>query len=160
MSKDTHHFQSVLTWSGAGQAPFEYERYSRTMTVRIPGRPDLEVSAAEAFRGDPTLHNPEDLLLASASACHALTFLAIAARARLEVLSYVDEGTAVMSPAADGKLAITEITLRPTVTFAAGVSLERAESFHAKAHDNCFIARSVNFPIHVQHKHGLHGGAV
>lgn len=148
----THLFHSRLSWSGAGRAAFDYATYSRALTVRFEGRPELEVSAAEAFMGDPSRHNPEDLLLASASACHALTFLAIAARARLEVLAYEDEGTAVMAPV-DGKPKITEITLRPRVIFAAGVSLERAEGLHAKAHEHCFIARSVNFPIRVEHAH-------
>ena len=154
----THHFHSTLSWTGAGIAPFDYEAYSRALTVRFAGRPDLDLSAAEAFRGDPTRHNPEDLLLAAVSACHALTFLAIAARARLTVVDYQDRGFAVMSPAADGKLSITEITLEPRVTFAADVALERTEKFHEKAHDNCFIARSVNFPIKVLHT-PVHAGA-
>jgi organic hydroperoxide reductase OsmC/OhrA len=150
----THLFHSRLAWSGAGRAEFNYPAYSRALTVRFEGRPDLQMSAAQAFLGDPTLHNPEDLLLASASACHALTFLAIASRARLEVLAYEDEGTAVMAPV-DGKPKITEITLRPKVTFAANVPLERTEAMHAKAHEHCFIARSVNFPIHIEHTHTL-----
>jgi GntP family gluconate:H+ symporter len=73
----THHFHSTLSWTGAGRAAFDYEAYSRALTVRFAGRPDLDLSAAEAFRGDITRHNPEDLLLAAVSACHALTFLAI-----------------------------------------------------------------------------------
>lgn len=149
---DAHHFHSKLTWTGAGRAAFAYQDYSRELEVLFEGRPPLTLSAAPAFRGDPGLHNPEDLLLASVSACHALTFLAIAARARLEVLSYRDEGAAVMS-AVDGKLQITSIVLRPQVVFAAGVALERTHGFHATAHENCFIARSVSFPITVEHSH-------
>ncbi len=149
-----HLFHAHLAWTGAGAAPFDYATYSRALTVRVDGHVDLELSAAAPFLGDPTRHNPEDLLLASVSACHALTFLAIAARARLTVLAYEDACTALMAPV-DGKPKITEVTLRPRVTFAAGVDLERTHALHDKAHENCFIARSVAFPIRVEHAHAL-----
>lgn len=150
-----HLFHSELTWTGAGSAPFEYDHYSRDLRVRLPGRPDLEMSSAPGFLGDAGRTNPEDLILAAASACHALTFLAVAARSRMKVLSYEDRATAVLAPE-DGKTRVTKVTLRPKVVFDASVALEKTAALHEKAHANCFIANSVRFPMEIEHEHS-HG---
>lgn len=149
---DTHSFTSTLVWTGADAAPFAYDTFSRDLEITLPGRPVLRSSSAAGFLGDPTRFNPEDLILASVSCCHALTFLAVCARARLTVVSYADQATATLAPV-DGKYKVTGVTLRPQVVFAAGTALDRAPALQAKAHDNCFIARSVNFPVTLEPTH-------
>lgn len=142
-----HRYEAKLTWSGADQGPVrEYAGYAREYRVEIPGKPALRGSADPGFRGDPALHNPEDLLVAALSACHMLTYLALCARAKVEVLAYEDEasGTMVLE-GAGGRF--SEVVLRPRVTVAPGSDLDRARALHEGAHDNCFIARSVNFPV-------------
>jgi len=142
-----HRFLARLTWTGASQGPTRsYTSYARDYVVEIDGKPPLPGSAAAVFRGDPALHNPEDLLLASLSGCHLLWYLHLCADAGIEVAAYTDEASGIMK-LKDGKVRFTEVTLRPRVTIAAG-DLELAEVLHARAHDACFIANSVNFPVH------------
>ncbi len=145
MAKE-HHFAAHLVWSGAAEGPTRsYESYSRTWRAEIEGKPPLEGSSDPAFRGDETLHNPEDLLVAALSACHMLSYLALCTRAGIEVTAYEDQASGIMT-IKDGKMRFTEVTLAPRVTIASG-DLEQAEALHEKAHGHCFIASSVNFPV-------------
>jgi organic hydroperoxide reductase OsmC/OhrA len=41
----------------------------------------------------------------------------------------------------------TEVILRPEVTVAGPDMTDKVEELHGKAHEMCFIARSVNFPV-------------
>lgn len=141
-----HHFAAHLVWSGAGHGPTrDYRSYSREFLAEVEGKPPLTGSAAAAFKGDATKHDPEDLLVVALSACHMLTYLAHCARAGIEVVGYEDDPRGVMAMK-DGKMRFTEVTLAPTVTIGAG-DLGKAEALHENAHDDCFIASSVNFPV-------------
>ena len=143
-----HLFRAHLCWTGASQGPTEaYRAYSREFTVLVEGKAELTGSAAATFLGDATLHNPEDLLLAAVAGCHLLSYLAIVARQRILVRGYSDEASAVMK-IKDGKMRIVEVTLRPRVVVAPGTDVEKAEALHHQANLECFIANSVNFPIH------------
>lgn len=143
-----HHFRAKTIWTGAAQgATTDYASYSREYEFRVEGKPVLTGSAAGPFRGDESLHNPEDLLLAAVSACHMLSYFALCARAGIAVVAYEDDATALMT-FRDGKMRIVEATLRPTVTLAPGTDLEKAEGLHGRANAECFIASSVNFPVH------------
>jgi organic hydroperoxide reductase OsmC/OhrA len=144
-----HKFIAELNWTGSSQGPaVSYEQYSREWTFRQDDREDLIGTAAVPYRGVPDLRNPEDLLLASVSACHCLTFLAEAVMAKISVISYTDQCEATMK-IQDGRMRITEVILRPVVTISGG-DVDRVEQLHHKAHDGCFIANSVNFPILVE----------
>jgi len=143
---EEHQFQCHLTWTASPEGTASYETYSRAYRVDIEGKPPLVGSAAPAFRGDPAVHNPEDLLVAALSSCHCLTYLAICARVGIRVLAYEDDASGIMKQA-DGAIRFTEVTLRPKVTIAPGADLERARALHEKAHKACFIANSVNFPV-------------
>lgn len=148
MSADQHLYRLSLEWTGnLGQGTSTYEGYSREHVVRIAGKPDLRGTADPLFRGDAALHNPEDLLLAALSQCHLLTYLALCARARINVVSYRDaaEGTLILTK--DGGGHFTDVVLRPEVVVAEAHMLAKAEHFHGEVHKYCFIARSVNFPV-------------
>lgn len=143
-----HRFSARLTWSGAAQGPTEsYASYSREYTVEMDGKPTFRGSAAVPYRGDGSLPNPEDLLLASVSACHMLSYLALAANAGVRVVAYEDACDCIMR-FHEGKMRIVEATLRPRVTLAPGSDAAKAESLHGPANASCFIANSVAFPIH------------
>lgn len=145
MAKE-HHFAAHLVWSGAGQGSTrDNESYSRSWRVEMAGKPPLEGSADAAFRGDAARHNPEDLLVAALSACHMLSYLALCARAGIEVVAYEDQASGIMA-IKDKKMRFTEVTLAPRVTIASG-DLGHAEALHEQAHEHCFIASSVNFPV-------------
>src|SRR5262245_50833312 len=142
-----HEFRCRLVWTGAAQSgTVSYVTYSRDYRIDIPGKPSIEGSAAGVFRGDDARLNPEDLLVASLSACHCLSYLALCARAGVEVVAYADDAWGKLEPI-DGKLRFSEVLLRPSVTIAPGASMEKALALHAAAHGECFIAGSVNFPV-------------
>jgi organic hydroperoxide reductase OsmC/OhrA len=143
----THDYTSRLTWTGAEHGPTSsYETYGREYAIEIAGKPTLRGSADAMFRGDGALHNPEDLLVAALSSCHLLSYLAHAARAGLHVVAYEDASSGTMEFAGGGGR-FTEVTLRPTVTIAAGADEALALRLHEKAHHDCFIASSMNFPV-------------
>lgn len=142
----THTFATTLTWQGStGEG---YERYGRAHRVCPEGTTDLTVSADPAFRGDAALVNPEQLLLAAASSCQLLSFLAVAARARVDVVDYVDTATAVM-PEGERPVRITEIVLRPRITVR-GPGQAKVDRLVGLAHKECYIANTVSAPIRVE----------
>ncbi|RYG35363.1 OsmC family peroxiredoxin [bacterium] len=145
-----HLFEANLAWTGAAKGPArDYEGYSREYLVRIVGKPEILGSAAVPFRGDGSLANPEDLLLASVAACHLLSYLAECARAGVVVVAYDDDCTAKMT-FRDGKMRIVEATLRPRVCVSPESDVHKAKELHHAAHEGCFIANSVAFPIHCE----------
>jgi organic hydroperoxide reductase OsmC/OhrA len=145
----SHAFAATLEWTGArAGVTSNYESYSREYAVAMEGKPTLVGSSAPVFRGDGGLHNPEDLLLAAVVACHLLSYLALCARRGIEVVSYRDSCTATME-VRDGVLRFVEATLRPVVEIASG-DVALAMELHKRAHAECFIAASVNFPIACQ----------
>ena len=98
------------------------------------------------FRGDATRYNPEELLVASLSACHMLWYLHLCAENGIVVTAYVDDARGTMAETEDGGGRFTEVMLRPAVTIASGDN-ERAQRLHERAHQLCFIANSMNFPV-------------
>src|SRR5260221_10902110 len=109
-----HTYRAVLAWEGnLGEGTSSYQGYSRKWTAKIEGKPDLAGTADPAFRGEADKHNPEDLLVASLSSCHMLTYLALCARNKISVVSYVDEATGVMKTTPDGGGKVESGTLHP-----------------------------------------------
>ena len=141
-----HAYVATVEWTGSAHgSTHAYESYSRAHEVRVADKSALELSADPTFRGDASRHNPEELLVASLASCHMLSFLALCARERIAVVTYEDRATGTMSERA-GAGRFTEVTLHPHVTIA-GDQIERAQALHARAHEQCFIANSVNFPV-------------
>jgi organic hydroperoxide reductase OsmC/OhrA len=140
-----HHYETQLRWADpAGTA--DYRTYSREHEVVAPGRPALVGSADRPFRGDPARWNPELLLLAALSECHLLSYLSFCARAGVVVTAYADRATGTMRQEGLGGR-FTEVVLRPSVTVAEASMRDQAETLHGPAHDACFIASSVSFPV-------------
>ena len=147
MRMSAHNYTARIVWTGARQGPTtSYQAYSREYEFQSPGKPLLRGSADPHYRGDQTLYNPEELLVVSLSTCHLLSYLAECARGGVHVVSYEDDAHGVMA-VKDGKMRIVEVVLKPNVRVARGSDLARARELHEKAHDECFIASSVNFPV-------------
>jgi organic hydroperoxide reductase OsmC/OhrA len=106
----------------------------------------IAASSDAAFRGDRARWNPEELLVAALSSCHQLAYLHLCAVAGIVVVDYVDHAEGWMEETPDGAGQFTRVMLRPKVTVAAGDSA-KAKELHHEAHEKCFIARSVNFPV-------------
>ena len=141
----THTYRSRLSWDGS--TGVGYDSYERTHRVALPPADgELVLSSDPAFFGDGKLPNPEQLLLAAASSCQLLSYLAIAARSRIDVLAYEDEAEVIM-PEDVKPLRITQITLRPHIVVARGVDLDRVRRLVGKAHDACFITNTLNAEV-------------
>lgn len=142
-----HRYRVGVEWTGnRGSGTDGYRNYARDHVIRIAGKPDVAGSSDPAFRGDPTRHNPEEMLVAALSTCHMLAYLHVACVAGVVVTAYVDAAEGSM--ATEGNRGhFTEVVLHPVVTITAASDPARAEAAHATAHHACFIASSVNFPV-------------
>jgi organic hydroperoxide reductase OsmC/OhrA len=142
--------RATIDWQRSS-ADFTYMTYNRAHEWRFAAA-TVPASATKEYRGDESRVNPEEALVASLSSCHMLTFLAVAAKRRLSLDSYRDEAVGVLEKNAEGKLAITRVTLRPQIKWSAGltVSASDLEKMHHDAHVGCFIANSVKTEITVE----------
>lgn len=132
-------------------ASFTYETYSRTHVWRFEGGAEVAASAAPAYRGDPSLVDPEEAFVASLASCHLLTFLAIAARDGLVVEAYDDDAEGTLAKNEEGRLAMTRVVLRPRIRFGGEApGADVLDRMHAKAHAECFIANSVRTEVVVE----------
>ncbi len=148
MADRTHRYEIALEWTGdRGSGTSRYDAYERAHVLSAPGKPDIPGSSDASFRGDPARWNPEELLLASLSACHQLWYLHLCAANKVTVVAYRDRPWGEMSEHADGSGEFVRVVLRPEVTIAAGSDLEKAQHLHHQASSLCFVARSMNFPV-------------
>lgn len=143
-----HRYEVECRWEGS--TGVGYESYDRSHVVRaLPVKESLTLSADPAFRGKPELLNPEQLLVLAAASCQLLSFLAVCARARIDLQRYEDHAEAEM-PEDDKPLRITTIVLRPRMVIARGPSEERVRKLVEIAHNECFIANSLRSTIRVE----------
>lgn len=148
MSK-LHQYSLTTTWTGnKGDGTITYRGYERSHTISVESKEDILASADPAFLGDITKHNPEELLLASLSSCHMMWYLHLCASAGVVVTAYTDYAKATMEETENGSGKFTGVTLYPIVTVKDASMKQTAIELHAKANEMCFIANSVNFPVH------------
>ncbi|MGC0364076.1 organic hydroperoxide reductase OsmC/OhrA [Rhodococcus sp. 27YEA15] len=144
----SHTYTLDLQWTGdLGSGTSSPQAYSRNHAVSAVGKPELLGSSDPTFRGDSERWNPEELLVASLAQCHMLWYLSLAASASVVVLDYIDQPVGTMIEESDGGGQFIEVTLNPTVLVADTTMVDKAHDLHGGAHDKCFIARSVNFPV-------------
>jgi organic hydroperoxide reductase OsmC/OhrA len=142
------HYTTTIKWQGnTGEGTRSYKAYERSYSIQINNKPEIAGSSDPAFRGDGSRHNPEDLLLASLSSCHLLTYLHLCADAGVVVTAYTDEatGTMVLTPGGGGHF--SEVRLNPRVTVENSSMIAKANELHGLAHQHCFVASSCNFPV-------------
>ncbi len=146
-----HEYRATTVWKRTS-SDFTYETYNRAHDVTFGGGEVVPWSAAPEFKGEANRVNPEEAFVASLSTCHMLTFLAVAARKRFTIDSYVDEAVGVMEKNAQGKYWVSRVTLRPKVTFSGDrqPSTQEISELHHAAHDNCFVANSVKSEVTVE----------
>lgn len=142
-----HTYTSHLLWTGStGEG---YRTYPRRHRVGAPpASAQVELSADPHFRGDADLLNPEQLLVMAASSCQLLSFLAVAARACVDVRDYEDEATGTMSEG-DGPMSIETIALAPVIRVAAGTHHDLVHRLVREGHDGCYIANSLRSRVTV-----------
>jgi organic hydroperoxide reductase OsmC/OhrA len=147
-------YKATVEWQRQG-ADFDYQTYNRSHTLSFAGGIRVPASAAPAnipptAAGAPGV-DPEQAFVASLSSCHMLWFLHLASRAKFVVDRYVDEASGVLEKDAEGRMAMTRVTLRPVVSYAGRApSAEEHAQLHEGAHDKCFIANSVKTAVTIE----------
>jgi organic hydroperoxide reductase OsmC/OhrA len=144
-----HHYEVTVSWTGnRGTGTSGYRDYGRDHEVSAEGPPAILGSSDPAFRGEAARWNPELELLAALSQCHMLSYLHVCATSGVVVTGYVDAAEGTMAQDTDGGGRFTEVVLRPRVTVATADMIDSATALHSEASAKCFIANSVNFPVH------------
>ena len=145
-------YTATIKWQRDGQ-DFLGNRYSRGHTWEFDGGVEVPASSSPHVVPVPMSVaenvDPEEAFVASLSSCHMLWFLAIAAKRKFIVDSYVDEAVGVMEKNADSRFAITKVSLRPQISFSGDIEPTRGEleNMHHEAHERCFIANSVKTQV-------------
>lgn len=145
-----HHYTIELRWTGnTGEGTKTYTSYGRNHEISAPGKPVVPASSDPNFRGDAARYNPEELLVASLSACHMLWYLHLCASNHIVIEDYRDAAQGEMDEGGPAPGHFVSVTLRPAVRIASG-DPAKAIALHEEAHRLCFIANSVNFPVHCE----------
>jgi organic hydroperoxide reductase OsmC/OhrA len=148
-----HH--ATVRWEQAG-GPFAKRQYSRAHSWTFDGGATVPAAASPSAVPlqftDPAAVDPEEAYVAAISSCHMLSFLPLAALAGFEVLRYEDEAVGRMTKNERGTPWVSEVELRPRITWAEGKSpnAEQEADLHHRAHDDCYIAASVRTEIRVR----------
>lgn len=144
-------YTAEVLWSRDDQ-DFLDNQYSRAHLwrfdggVTVPGSSSPHVVPLPQSREDAV--DPEEAFVAALSSCHMLWFLSLAARDGWRVDGYRDLAEGRMGRNAEGRLAMTYVTLRPQVSFAGPApSREQLAALHHAAHGECFIANSVKTEV-------------
>ena len=154
MALNLHHYEVCVFWTGnRGTGTSAYKAYGRDHSVTAEGLPVLLGSADRTFHGDRDRWNPEQLLLTALAQCHMLSYLHVAVSHGVVVTKYEDTARGTLVLNADGSGQFESATLHPRISVAEPGMAELALALHAQAAEKCFIARSVNFPVH--HAPGL-----
>ncbi len=142
-----HLFEGSLHWDGqAPDRPYDYANLHRGTRIEFDGGAVLTASAPSVFHGDDRQPNPETLMMASLMQCHFLTFMAVAIKSGVCVTGYADRASGRLGMK-DGKMRFVEVVLHPQVTLAEPLDAAKLAAMHEKAHRNCFMSNSVNFPV-------------
>lgn len=143
-----HHYATTCSWKGS--TGVGYEHYPRAHDMSAPpATTRLAMSSDPAFRGDPARLNPEQLLVMAAASCQMLSFLAIAARKRIDVVEYEDRAEGLM-PEGEKPMRITRILLKPRIVVKGEVNKEEIEKMIEVGHQHCFIANSLKSDIQIE----------
>ncbi len=143
-----HLYNVTCSWRGSTGAG--YEQYTRTHEVAAPSvKTPITLSSDPVFRGDPSLMNPEQLLVMAASSCQMLSFLALAAKKQVNVVEYDDKAEGYM-PESEKPVRIVRIMLKPRIVIDGTIDPGTVESMVKLAHGYCFIANSLKTDIRIE----------
>lgn len=146
-----HTYDVTITWTGnRGAGTTGIRDYDRDHDIAADGPPTIAGTADPGFLGDPGRWNPEQLFTASIAQCHMLWYLGICARSGVVVHEYTDDSIGTMVSEPGNKARFSAVVLRPRIVVGAEDQVEKAVALHDKAHEMCFIAQSVNFPVTVE----------
>jgi organic hydroperoxide reductase OsmC/OhrA len=143
-----HHYKITTIWEGnKDDGTNNVRTYDRSHTIRNSGKPDLHLTTDNAFVGDKSKLNPEDLLVSAISSCHMLSYLYLCALENIIVTEYIDQATGIMIENTNGGGQFKEVILHPNIKVKHENMIIKAIELHHKAHEICYIANSVNFEV-------------
>jgi organic hydroperoxide reductase OsmC/OhrA len=149
-----HLYEATVEWSAGEGDAFTTRRYSRAHHWRFDGGIEIPASASPQVVPEPLSEtaavDPEEALVAALASCHMLFFLDLASRKGLDIASYRDAAFGEIDKREDGKVAMVRATLRPKAVFVGNADPELVAQLHHRAHELCYIANSVNFPVAVE----------
>ncbi|MDE2368619.1 MAG: OsmC family protein [Burkholderiales bacterium] len=146
---ERHEYTATVEWQRGQQEAYTDNRYSRRHELRFDGGAVWAGSSSPLSvplpMSDASAVDPEEMLVAATSSCHMLWFLSLAAQRGLRVDRYLDEAVATLARDAEGRMAITVVTLRPLVTCSGPMQPDAGtlRELHHRAHESCYIARSI-----------------
>ena len=148
-------YTATVRWSRTGDSDFTKGQYSRAHKWAFDGGVTVPASASPHIVpppwSDPAGVDPEEAFIASLSSCHMLFLVDFARRGGFVVDSYTDEAEGILEKRADGKMAMTRVTLRPRMEWGDPAPDEAAiADLHHRAHEACFIANSVNTEVTIE----------
>jgi organic hydroperoxide reductase OsmC/OhrA len=143
-----HHYKITTIWEGnKDDGTNNVRTYDRSHTICNSGKPDLHLTTDNAFVGDKSKLNPEDLLVSAISSCHMLSYLYLCAMEGIIITEYIDQAKGVMIENANGGGQFINVTLNPSIKVKQEPMIPKAIELHHKAHEICYIANSVNFEV-------------
>lgn len=146
----------TVEWKKSEDEAFLDNRYSRAHVWKFDGGIEVSASSSPHVVAVPmsveAAVDPEEAFVASLSSCHMLWFLSLAVEKNFMVEGYKDNAEGILGKDADGKLAMTKVTLRPEVEFGGDniPSREHIVALHHLAHEKCFIANSVKTVVMIE----------
>ncbi|MCE7796996.1 OsmC family protein [Sphingobium sufflavum] len=149
-----HVHEATVEWRASGDVAFATRRYSRAHRWRFDGGAEVAASSSPLVvplpYSDAAAVDPEEALVAALASCHMMSFLHLASQNGLDVLSYEDSASGHLDKREDGRVAMVRAVLHPRIAFAGDADPTLVERLHHDAHDLCYIANSVNFPVTVE----------
>lgn len=145
-----HQYNCTVMWTGnLGTGTSSYQAYSRSYQIHAAKKAVIEASSDPKYRGDAHKYNPEELLVASIASCHMLWYLHLCADHGIVITHYNDPAIGIMITGQSGSGQFEKVILQPEVIVEKKEMIQVAIELHSKAHEMCFIANSVNFPINI-----------
>ena len=143
---------TTLEWKRESE-DFSYQSYNRKHYWTFDSGVTIPASAASSFLGDSDYINPEEAFVAALTSCHMVTFLTVAAKKRFVVDRYNDTAVGLLEKNVKGRIALTQVTLRPIIVFGEEQKPSKAElqNMHDIAHRQCFIANSVKTKVTIDY---------
>jgi organic hydroperoxide reductase OsmC/OhrA len=138
ISKDFR-YKVAVDWEG-----------DRITTVTSPDKPQLTVATPPEFKnGIEGVWSPEDLLVASAASCFAVTLVAVAERRELPLHELHVSGTGHLTARDDGRFGFVAIELTAAIRTDGHVleAMERAAKHAGRA---CLVSMALDVPVHVE----------
>ena len=144
-----HEYKTIVEWTGnTGKGTLNYKAYSRDHQIFAPNKyTSINATADPHYLGSNEKYNPEELFLSSISSCHMLWYLHLCAVNHVNVVSYKDYATGVMTVVEKGSGKFTEVVLHPDIKVQKLDMVQKAIALHGEANKMCFIANSCNFEI-------------